>query len=96
MATFSTGTVGATTLTNALAVTPSMSDADIATIAQSILDDQNVAHPIYPGAFVREGLLYVPNRGVLKLLVGDVVAVDPGTGWPILISKNAYADGNWH
>jgi len=72
-----------------------LSDADIATIANSILDDQAqsrvkgqsqlLASRIYPGAFSRAGLLYVPNRGVLKVLPGDWVAVDPA-GWPVLIS----------
>lgn len=32
--------------------------------------------------------LVIPNRGVLKVLPGDVAAVDQ-SGWPILLSKNA-------
>jgi hypothetical protein len=35
------------------------------------------------------GLLTVPGRGTLKVLPGDVVALDPTTGWPILISGAA-------
>lgn len=42
------------------------------------------------GCFNREGLLIVPNRGVLKMMPGDVVAVDP-SGWPILLSAQALA-----
>ncbi len=36
-------------------------------------------------AYARNGLLFVPNRGVLKVLPGDWVGVD-GFGWPILVS----------
>ena len=75
--------------------------ADLATINQDILDDVNVTHPPAHysgcGGFVREGLLYVPNRGTLKVLPGDVVAVDTasGVGWPILVSAGAIANGTW-
>jgi|SRR6516162_3758116 len=67
-------------------------DADIATIQQLIKDDQNPAQPINTsmGGWSRAGVLYVPNRGSLKLLPGDIVGVD-GTGWPILLSRRAAA-----
>lgn len=44
----------------------------------------------------REALLSVPGRGMLKVLPGDIVAVD-ATGWPILLSANtvAYAGTDW-
>lgn len=61
-----------------------MSDADIATIAQLIINDVDPPQ-ISPGAFSRMGLLYVPNRGVLKCRPGDWVMVD-AAGWPILVS----------
>lgn len=103
MATKTLGTLLGTTLTAlqwqaqyANAGVPGLpSDADIATLSESILDDwtpsrtlgqmQIAPTRIYPGAFTRQGLLYVPNRGVLKILPGDWVAVDP-QGWPILLS----------
>jgi hypothetical protein len=50
-----------------------------------------------PGAFLNNGRLFIPNRGVLQLLPGDWVAVD-NTGWPVLLSKLAAgtgAAGNW-
>lgn len=47
---------------------------------------------LWPTAFAREGLLYIPNRGVLKVLPGDWVAVD-GFGWPILISGRSIGTG---
>jgi hypothetical protein len=93
MSTKTLGTAGTTTLT-ALAFSASDAAADVATIAQSILDDQNVSHPIWPGAFALNGLLYVPNRGVLKVLPGDWVGVD-GDGWPILVSKRSAASASW-
>jgi hypothetical protein len=42
------------------------------------------------------GQLYIPSRGVLKILPGDVVAVD-NTGWPVLISSASinYAATQW-
>lgn len=75
--------------------------ADLATINQDILTDDAahaVAHLRAMGGFVREGLLYLPNnRGVVKILPGDVVAVDTtsNVGWPILVSANALANGAW-
>ena len=68
--------------------------ADIAAIQQAILDDINVAHPVWPGAFSNNGLLFVPNRGVLKIFPGDWVCVD-NRGWPILLSADTLANGNW-
>lgn len=46
--------------------------------------------------FSKQGLLYVPNRGVLTILPGDYVAVD-ASGWPILVSKEAvaYTGSSW-
>ena len=64
-----------------------LSDADMATIRAGIRTD-DAQHAVATlrgyGGFVREGLLYLPNnRGVIKLLPGDVVIMGtpPGTGW---------------
>jgi hypothetical protein len=94
MATPGLGTVG-TTANNSLQClifppTAATSAADLATIAQGIKDDLNNLHPIYPGAYAQNGLLYVPNRGVLRVLAGDFVAID-AQGWPILLSANTIA-----
>ena len=104
MATHTLGTNANTSLT---AVTyhgayAGLAQADLASINAAILNDQNPRHLAAQlsgmGGFVREGLLYVPNRGVLRILEGDVVAVDETTnvGWPILVSKQAIASGAWH
>lgn len=94
MATVTLGTAATTTLT-ALAWNASAAVADIATIAAGIKDDQNVAAPTWPGAFSKNGLLYVPNRGVLRLLPGDYVGFDAATGWPILVSADAAGGAGW-
>lgn len=41
------------------------------------------------------GQLIVPNRGVLQVLPGDFVAIDPVTGWPVLVSNAAIVGGTW-
>lgn len=78
-----------------------LSDADMATIRAGILTD-DAAHASAAirgyGDFVRGGLLYLPNnRGVIKLQPGDVVAIDAvaTSGWPILVSAQALANGPW-
>lgn len=76
-----------------------MAQADVDTINVHILDDVNARHPMAQisgcGGFVREGQLYVPNRGQLTLRPGDVVAYDPATGFPILLSSRAAAGASW-
>lgn len=73
-----------------------MAAADVATFALDIKDDIINSHPIKQEAFSSNGLLYVPNRGVLKMLPGDWAMVDATTGWPILVSKRAMTSGPWH
>src|ERR1019366_2090421 len=92
MATKTVGTTGTTVLTAvqippSYNATPYISDTDWATIANSILGDGGYAHPIEPGGFTRQGLLFLPRkRGVVKLMPGDWVAVDLN-GWPVVISN---------
>lgn len=88
-------TAGTATTTNLVALQyPSFSrttfsEADIAAINALIINDQDPAL-VWPGAFTRGGLLFIPNRGVLKMLPGDWVAVTP-EGWPILLTDNVLA-----
>lgn len=73
----------------------SMTETDVGTLNNLIKDDLNVAHPrMGGGAFSSNGLLMIPNRGVLKVLPGDWVGVD-SRGWPILVSADAIASGPW-
>lgn len=93
MATSTLGTNATTSLTS-LINSAAMSVADLATIALAIKDDLTNGNPIWPGAYAQNSLLYVPNRGVLKVLPGDFVGVD-NKGWPILVSKNSIANAAW-
>jgi hypothetical protein len=96
MATSTLGTTANNSLTS-LINAGAMTVADLATIANSILNDQinTFGHnPIFPGAYAQNGLLYVPNRGVLKVLPGDYVGVD-SAGWPVLVSANSIAHAAW-
>ena len=105
MATKTLGTNTTATLT-ALAVNPANAQADVATISQGILSDGLVGTfgagltssfakgAIYPGAWELDGMLYIPNRGVLKVFPGDWVGID-SQGWPVLISANSIANGPW-
>lgn len=43
--------------------------------------------------YVKQGLLIIPNRGCLQLKAGDFVCYDTTTGWPIVISGDAAANG---
>lgn len=89
MATNTVGTTANNSLT-ALLMSGAMAAADIATIALGVKNDLINGHPIYPGAFAQNGQLFVPNRGVLRVLPGDYVAID-ANGWPILLSANTIA-----
>lgn len=92
MALLTAGTVANNGL-DAVAFSKGLSAADVAGIALKIKNDKNVSFPIYPGAFSSQGLLYIPNRGVLKVLDGDYVCVDE-FGWPILVAAGSIASGS--
>ncbi len=98
MATVTLGTNANNSIPYALAFKPGlnsgMSQTDVATLQQHILDDQNNLRPVVGGAFSFNGVLYVPNRGYLKILPGDYVGVD-NRGWPILLSSDTIANGLW-
>lgn len=69
-------------------------DSDIAAIANALKDDLNPNLPLVgPGpmqGYSRAGQLFVPNRGWLKVIPGDLICVDT-FGWPILISGRSAA-----
>lgn len=44
-------------------------------------------------AYVQTGVLIIPNRGQIQLKNGDYVCWDATTGWPIVISGDAAANG---
>jgi len=96
MSTRTLGTNATTSLTSILWANggAGILPADLATVAQGIKNDAVNGLPIYPGAFSANGLLIIPNRGVLQVLPGDFVGVD-SQGWPILVSANSIANGPW-
>lgn len=91
------GTPAATTLSGFVVGTNDLTPADVATLMNSIKNDQvstvALGLPIWGGAYAQQGLLSIPNRGVLKCLPGDFVGFDTTTGWPILISALAAGTG---
>lgn len=44
-------------------------------------------------SYTKDGLLFIPKRGTLRLIAGDFVCWDATTGWPIVISGDAAANG---
>ena len=98
MATITIGTTAQTTLVGVVWNGTSTAEADVATINQHILDDQGSVHPVASisglGGFSLEGKLYVPNRGSLIVLPGDIVAYD-GRGGVILVTKYSAAGTSW-
>ena len=80
-------------------------DSDIVGINSIIRDDQyhgvgnqvvgsSTPYPVPTGGWSRQGQLYIPNRGWLKVLPGDLVCVD-ANGWPILVSAFSILTGGW-
>ena len=69
-----------------------LSNADFASIVETIYYDTGapaVAFPkVFPEALSRAGLLYIPDRGVLKVKETDWVLYTPD-GWPILLSQRS-------
>ena len=94
MTTSTLGSNSTTSLPFAMIFSGAMPAADVATVQQAIKDDQNVARPVWPGAWSSHDLLYIPNRGVIRALPGDWIAVD-SRGWPILLSADTIANGLW-
>lgn len=75
---------------------PAAAVADTASFQALIFDDLNPVQTIWPGSWnPTSGILYVPNRGILRARPGDYVMVDTTTGWPILVSAAAIASGPW-
>ena len=94
MATVTFGTASTATL-NALLFSQAAAAADIAAIQLAIKNDQINGLPVFPGAFAANGLLYIPNRGVLKVFPGDFIAVGSTSGWPILLSALAASSADY-
>jgi hypothetical protein len=44
-------------------------------------------------AYSRQGMLIIPDRGILKLKTGDMICWDTTTGWPFVLSADARVNG---
>lgn len=98
MSTHTLGTSNSTVLVAAQWNSVAIDPADVAAINSHILNDLNptqLAQTGGIGGFVKEGLLYVPNRGVLTLIPGDWVAYDPDSGFCYLVPASAVTGGDW-
>lgn len=94
------GTNANNSITNGLKFLPGynsgMAAADIATINNAIKNDADRAGTFgIGGQFTAAGQLFIPRRGILQVLPGDWVGVDP-RGWPILLSADTVANGPWN
>lgn len=98
MATKTLGTTANNSLGTAIQFLPGygsgMAGVDIGSMSNAIKNDLINGRPVVSEAFSANGLLYVPNRGILKMLPGDWVGID-SQGWPILVSKNSIANAAW-
>jgi hypothetical protein len=93
MATHTVVTANAMTAVTFSYAPATLSAADLATVNLAIKDDLNVSHPRMPNYFVREGMLFIPNRDAsVQILPGDVICVT-SRGFPILISADEIANG---
>jgi hypothetical protein len=103
MATITAGTALTTTLTALIFQRAGLAAADIATISQLIKNETGQAEEYLTGgkvggiagpfhSFSQNGHLVIPNRGTLRMLPGDLVAVD-STGWPVLLSATSAGPG---
>jgi hypothetical protein len=96
------GTNATTSLTAFVVGTNDVIAADLAGISVGLKGDppgwnaiQTVGtnRPILNQAYVKNGILIIPNRGQLQLKNGDYICWDSTTGWPIVVSGDAAANG---
>ena len=95
---YSMGTTLTTSLNAFNQNSATLAQTDLGNLNNAIKNDLVNTTPIWPtayqAAFGQNGRLSVPNRGNLLVFAGDYVAYD-STGWPILVSANAIANGPW-
>jgi hypothetical protein len=90
-----TGGTNATSSLSSIIFSRQMSTANIALI-QNGIKGQNAVQTIKPGAFSQIGQLHLPGgRGIITCLPGDYIMLDATSGWPILVSDYAIANGPW-
>lgn len=99
------GTNANTSLSAFVVGTNDVIAADVATMIDALRADPPVQNAASVGTvlsrinqpYSRQGILFLPNsRGMIKLRVGDYVAWDTTTGWPIVVSGYTAANGPYH
>lgn len=58
-----------------------------------LITNQGTNRPRINAAYIKNGILTIPGRGQLQCRNGDFVCWDTTTGWPILLSGDAAANG---
>lgn len=81
------------TLNTQLRNDPPGYNANVVPATSGLAAGLGTVRPRVNQAYVKQGKLFIPNRGELQLKLGDVVAWDVTTGWPIVISGDAFANG---
>ena len=69
-----------------------LSYADLASFNALVKPDRTGVS-VQGTALSREGLLYIPGRGNIRVFPGDYVCIDATTGWPFVLAANAVANG---
>lgn len=62
-------------------------------INQSTSTGTGTTRQLMNQAYIKNGVLIIPKRGQLVLRNGDFVCWDTTTGWPIVVSGDAAANG---
>lgn len=83
----------ATLITQLRGDPPGWSGPQAAVAATGLVTGQGTNRPRFNEAYRKTGLLTIPNRGQLVCRPGDFVCWDATTGWPILLSGDAAANG---
>lgn len=68
-------------------------NALVNTATTGLVTGTGTVRPRINQPFASNGILIVPNRGWLQCKPGDFVCFDATTGWPILLSGDAAANG---
>lgn len=99
-------TAGTNSTTSLSAFQPLVNDvipADLATLNTQIRLDPVTYNAANQGStrfrvnepYNRRGILIIPGRGILQIKSNDYIIWDTTTGWPLLLSADAAANGPW-
>ena len=84
-----------TTVLSALAWNTAMDRTDLAALNALVSQYEKVNTIKRPTPVITQGLVHYPERGSLKILPGDYLAVDPVSGYFIIIDAHAMTGGSF-